>query len=107
MHTYSMNYYEAYIFVKDRRYSINPNRGFKRQLCEWDQKRKVERSLFRFIFFLFFWGICFHLAYILRRICILCPPRVLPVYRAGASTTAGNTPVGTRIAVLFLFFMYI
>lgn len=56
MHTYSMNYYEAYIFVKDRRYSINPNRGFKRQLCEWDQKRKVERSLFRFIFFFIFWG---------------------------------------------------
>jgi hypothetical protein len=30
-----LSYLEAFTFVKDRRYSIEPNRGFKRQLCEW------------------------------------------------------------------------
>lgn len=37
MQTMSLQYYEAYIYVKDRRYSINPNRGFKRQLSEWGE----------------------------------------------------------------------
>jgi hypothetical protein len=37
MQTMSLQYYEAYIYVKDRRYSINPNKGFKRQLSEWGE----------------------------------------------------------------------
>lgn len=42
MQTMSLQYYEAYIYVKDRRYSINPNRGFKRQLSEWSESiRKI------------------------------------------------------------------
>ena len=45
MQTMSLQYYEAYIYVKDRRYSINPNRGFKRQLSEWGEAlRKAQAA---------------------------------------------------------------
>ena len=45
MDTRDISYFEACILVKERRYIIQPNRGFVRQLARWGENRKALRNL--------------------------------------------------------------
>ncbi|KAL6064721.1 NEK protein kinase [Balamuthia mandrillaris] len=45
METRRMNYFEAFVFVKERRYIIQPNRGFVRQLAAWGENMVKQLNL--------------------------------------------------------------
>lgn len=40
--TQGMSVHEAYVFVKDRRYIVDPNRSFRRQLSQWESSGQLE-----------------------------------------------------------------
>ncbi len=47
MEDLNQSFYESFIFVKDRRYVINPNHGFVRQLVKWGARKATEEMAFQ------------------------------------------------------------
>jgi atypical dual specificity phosphatase len=41
------SFYESFVFLKDRRYVINPNHGFVRQLIKWGHRKPSEITKFQ------------------------------------------------------------
>jgi hypothetical protein len=47
MEDLNQSFYESFICVKDRRYVINPNHGFVRQLVKWGGRKSTEETSFQ------------------------------------------------------------
>ncbi len=47
MEDLNQSFYESFIYVKDRRYVINPNHGFVRQLVKWGGRKSTEETSFQ------------------------------------------------------------
>ncbi len=43
----NQSFYESFIYVKDRRYVVNPNHGFVRQLIKWGGRKSVDDASFQ------------------------------------------------------------
>lgn len=41
------SYYESFIWLKDRRYVVNPNQGLARQLTRWGQRKPTDTLVFQ------------------------------------------------------------
>jgi hypothetical protein len=47
MEACNLSYYESFVFLKDRRYVINPNHGFAHQLSRWGLRKPSEMTLYQ------------------------------------------------------------